>query len=261
MLPEAERVAGSRGTLRVSEVHETELDRVAALQALDHELNSLRTKLAELTRGVRELEERRARTAQELQSLEAEYDGIRQRQRDLSAAIDEQSQRIRDSRMRMNRARTEREVLALKFEVNQAQERTRELEDELLGIYERAESAEKRIDELRKSMEEMDRQLAKERAESEEEAARLTAAIEEQRSRRDAVAASLDAGLRSRYERILERRGGVAVVEVRSGTCLGCHVQVPPQLYNDLLRYRDIRECPNCHRILYWRPEGQEEKN
>jgi len=29
-------------------------------------------------------------------------------------------------------------------------------------------------------------------------------------------------------------------------------MQVPPQFYNELLKHRDVvRQCPNCHRILF----------
>jgi predicted nucleic acid-binding Zn-ribbon protein len=30
---------------------------------------------------------------------------------------------------------------------------------------------------------------------------------------------------------------------------------LPPQFFNELQRSREVRLCPNCHRILYWRPE------
>ena len=70
---------------------------------------------------------------------------------------------------------------------------------------------------------------------------------------------AVDGDLRRRYEMIFSRRGGVAVVAVRGGTCQGCHMHVPPQLFNELKKFRDVRQCPNCHRILYWRPEVEAE--
>jgi uncharacterized protein len=39
---------------------------------------------------------------------------------------------------------------------------------------------------------------------------------------------------------------------VTSGTCGGCHMTIPPQLYNILIRGNSIESCPNCHRIIYW---------
>ena len=63
---------------------------------------------------------------------------------------------------------------------------------------------------------------------------------------------------RRRYEMIFSRRGGVAVVAVRGGTCQGCHMHVPPQLYNLIQRNEQLILCPNCQRMLFWQPEGEE---
>jgi predicted nucleic acid-binding Zn-ribbon protein len=60
------------------------------------------------------------------------------------------------------------------------------------------------------------------------------------------------------YEQIFDRRGGNAVVAARNGICSGCRMHIPPQLYNELQKYRDIRQCPNCRRIWFWRPEPAE---
>jgi predicted nucleic acid-binding Zn-ribbon protein len=54
-----------------------------------------------------------------------------------------------------------------------------------------------------------------------------------------------------RYGTIRMRRG-LAVVAVSNGTCLGCHMNIPPQLYNQLQRADAILTCPQCHRIIYW---------
>ena len=37
-----------------------------------------------------------------------------------------------------------------------------------------------------------------------------------------------------------------------NGTCQGCNMNIPPQLYNILQRGDAIELCPNCNRIIYW---------
>jgi len=69
---------------------------------------------------------------------------------------------------------------------------------------------------------------------------------------------AVDGDLRRRYEMIFSRRGGVAVVAVRGGTCQGCHMNVPPQLFNLIQRNEQLILCPNCQRMLFWQPEGEE---
>ena len=55
-----------------------------------------------------------------------------------------------------------------------------------------------------------------------------------------------------RYERIKKRNKGVGVTSVWKAVCNGCHMNIPPQLYNELQRSDDLLSCPNCNRIMYF---------
>ena len=47
-------------------------------------------------------------------------------------------------------------------------------------------------------------------------------------------------------------RLGLAVVPVVNGVCKGCHMAIPPQLYNIIQRGLSMETCPSCNRIIYW---------
>jgi predicted nucleic acid-binding Zn-ribbon protein len=51
---------------------------------------------------------------------------------------------------------------------------------------------------------------------------------------------------------IFSRRNGLAVAEAKGGTCQGCRMRLPPQLYNEIQRHSQVHFCPNCQRILYY---------
>jgi predicted nucleic acid-binding Zn-ribbon protein len=74
--------------------------------------------------------------------------------------------------------------------------------------------------------------------------------LEEKGATKQQIFSTLDASLVSHYERILVRRQP-AVAEVRSGTCQECNMNVPPQLFIELQKYREVIHCPSCHRILF----------
>ena len=57
--------------------------------------------------------------------------------------------------------------------------------------------------------------------------------------------------LRKRYKLLMSRRAGVAVVEARDGACTGCHMHLPPQMYNSLFVVQEIQTCPHCSRLLF----------
>ena len=70
---------------------------------------------------------------------------------------------------------------------------------------------------------------------------------------RERVARNISQSLLKRYEFIRQRRGGLAVVGVENGTCEGCHMNIPPQLFNDLQRDDRYFECPLCRRLIYYK--------
>ncbi|MEZ4515949.1 MAG: C4-type zinc ribbon domain-containing protein [Chloroflexota bacterium] len=53
----------------------------------------------------------------------------------------------------------------------------------------------------------------------------------------------------STYERLAKQKGGVGVVELKNGKCMGCQVSVPEHRIKDIDR-GNIVYCDNCGRIL-----------
>jgi uncharacterized protein len=89
--------------------------------------------------------------------------------------------------------------------------------------------------------------------------AAIDQAVDKASIRRQRIAQEIDANLMSRYELIFSRRGGSAVVEVAGGICQGCYMNIPPQLWNEIIRSEKVNLCPSCQRILHYKvPEGQE---
>jgi predicted nucleic acid-binding Zn-ribbon protein len=115
-----------------------------------------------------------------------------------------------------------------------------------------------------KEKEEALRQLEEEHARRQEEIQRQIAELEqaaEQASQtRSALAGQLSRDLIQRYELIFSRRGGTAVVAVADGICQGCYMNIPPQLWNEIIKSDRLNLCPSCHRILYHKPAAPNDK-
>ena len=60
----------------------------------------------------------------------------------------------------------------------------------------------------------------------------------------------------STYNRIRRMvKGGVAVVEIKKGSCGGCFRQLSPQLLVEARRINRVMRCENCGRITVWKDE------
>jgi hypothetical protein len=77
--------------------------------------------------------------------------------------------------------------------------------------------------------------------------------------RRQNIASQVTGDLISRYDLIFSRRGGTAVVEVAAGICQGCFMNIPPQLWNEIIRNEKLHLCPSCQRILFVKPVEEQQ--
>ncbi|MBI4766631.1 MAG: hypothetical protein HY787_18865 [Deltaproteobacteria bacterium] len=78
--------------------------------------------------------------------------------------------------------------------------------------------------------------------------------------KREGLISRIDSSLLKQYEFLKDRLKGVAVAEAKEATCLSCHMQIPPQMYNELHRKDKIIPCPSCLRILYLAESGGSKK-
>ena len=157
--------------------------------------------------------------------------------------------------MRITRIRNDKELGLAKREVDLLKEEITALEAELQQVYEQVEAGTTGLAALEGELKSLAEAREAEAVALTETIARLGDDIERDRTRRQVLMATVDAALRQRYEMILSRRGGLAVVAVRDGTCQGCRIRIPPQLYNQIQRNDQVILCPSCQRMLHWQPE------
>jgi uncharacterized protein len=239
----------------LSEPVETPIDRLFALQEIDRRLRETSELVHSLEREVTELEGELVRQRERTRVAQEERDADEGRRRQIETQIDDEENKMKDRRMRLNRVRNEKELQALRREIEVGKEANQQAEEELLRVFETLEAKSTAAHDAETSLRDLEQNTAAQLAERQTRISQLKSQLEGEREGRTQVAATLDRSLRLKYEQIFERRGGTAVVEVRNGTCLGCHMNLPPQFFNELQRARDVRLCPSCHRILFWRPE------
>jgi len=232
---------------------------LANLQLVDQSLRAKTGEVAESQQKVGALEEVLQEQTTQTQAARADLDLLASRQRELEKKAANNEAQSKDRRMRIARIRNEKELAATKRELELLKEETTALETELLALMEQVEAADAKVKGLEEQLAATETAIAAEAETLKATVARLGAEIAAEQAQRAAMVETLDVELRRKYEMILDRRGGIAVVEVRGGTCLGCRMRVPPQLFNNIQRGEQVILCPSCQRILFWRPEGGDE--
>jgi predicted nucleic acid-binding Zn-ribbon protein len=223
-----------------------------SLQAIDRELHESEESLASIAGKVEELRRESEQYQAELSLLNEEDQQSGVSRRTLEKELAEGEARIRNKRMRLNQVRNDKENQALVHEVDALKDNNQRLEAEVLAMMESAESRAARITELTSLTSEKSAELAAAEKDVAAQVEDLKVSITKQRVDRDLMAHDVDGSLLQRYEMIFRRRAGLAVAQAKGGTCQGCRMRLPPQLYNELQKHLQIHFCPNCQRILYW---------
>lgn len=232
---------------------------LASLQEIDRRNRERLLELAELERQSSELQAALATKRQQVDGTRAESGSANSRRRELEAQLQDAESKNKERRMRLGRIRNDKELIVAQREIEVAKEANSRLEEEILTLLEQTEAVDGGLREAEAELAALEERLTKHDESARGRIGQLRAEIDGDRAERESIAGRLSVPLRKRYEQIFERRGGVAVVEVRRGICLGCNMHLPPQLYIEIQKGREVHLCPSCNRILFYRPEQANE--
>jgi hypothetical protein len=230
------------------------LKSLVALQTIDLRVRDLdndrKTIPARLTEIAAVLEKARSELSTQLNQLDEAEMARRMAESDLKA----EKEKIKKWESRLNEIKTNRDYQALSREIESARKANLGIEDEILRKMQEIEDLKKSISQKEEEQAKVESGLVGERSDLEQKLATVNARMAEEDLVRNRAKQGLDPAWANQYELIRKRRDGIAVVPVLDEHCQGCHMGIPPQLYNLVLRGEEIRTCPYCARILYYEP-------
>jgi hypothetical protein len=225
------------------------------LQGLDQQLAGARQERQKLESELAALGADQERVQAMVDSLEADLAKLQEERRELARALAQEQENVKRAEGRLPTIKTQKEYVAVLKEIDTAKKMNKELQDRIQAKDEEISSLGRDKEEKEAELAAISERVAGRRGEIEAALAEHDRGLEARSEQRQGLSARVPAPVRKRYEMLIERRGGVAVVEARKGTCLGCNMQLPPQLFNSLFTAREIQSCPHCNRLLFVVPE------
>ncbi len=171
-----------------------------------------------------------------------------------------EQEKIKRSERRLLSIKNQKEYNALSREVKLGKKVASEIEEAILEFMSELETLKKTLERKENEYAECEASLLAKKAEAEQVTAKSQEALVVLKAEREKVTAQVDRDFLKKY-RTLKQARGQAVAEMQNGTCTGCHMAIPPQLNIRVLKQEEIVTCPNCHRILYVKPENIPEFN
>ena len=216
----------------------------AKIQELENSLKAIPTKLAatqaDLARVESLLESERAQLAETERYYAAQ-----------KGQLEDEEIQVSGAKHKLAQAKNTKEYMAAQRETETRREGVASREAEITKLVDAIEAKKKVLEERAAGVQTIRESVQKDIEMAQQRTAEIEGKIAELRVERDKVASDVKPDVLKRYSGIRIRRG-LAVVGVKNGTCRGCNMNIPPQLYIVLQRGATIETCPSCHRIIYW---------
>ncbi len=230
-----------------------QIQKLEDLSRLDEELRRVNEELGTHRAGLSTLETDLGELGKRLVSDRDTLGTMDKSRSELMVEVRQMNAQIEKSREKLARSRNERETVAAQREFEELRKLVRDREEEIERLSKVGDKARESIT----TGESKKTQLEAEITGTTEGAKQRVAGREDDRVRlvkeREVAVKALPPTLYRRYESIRQRRPR-AIAQTTDGTCNGCHIAIPPMMFQKMLALEEFEQCPNCRRILYYVP-------
>jgi uncharacterized protein len=228
-----------------------QLKKLEELQKYDAQIQELTNALAAIPAKLEATRNDLSRVEGLLASERAQIAETQRYHNEQKSLVQTDEEHLANAKSKQSAAKNTKEYAAAQRELDLTRESLAVRQAEITKLVEAIQTKEKLLAErdtdvrtLRSSVEKDDEQAKARMSEIEGKIAAL-------RSDRAKIAATVRPDVLKRYGAIRIRKG-LAMAPVANGTCRGCNMNIPPQLFNVLQRGTTIETCPYCHRIIFW---------
>lgn len=231
-----------------------DIEQLKQLQTVDMQIADILQERSELEEALKRDNDAYQNAQEAIEEFNKTYEQLEAERKAKESEVQQTNEMIRRWDIRLKEAKSGREYQAFMREINGAKKDIGEIENAVLKIMEEQESINKSKEEKEKKLDEINKRQEKISKQSEKRISSLSGQMHKFELQRNDIAAKVTPSLLSLYEQIKKQRK-IAIVSVKKSICQGCHVNVPPQLYNEVMMNNKIIHCPHCQRILYYEEE------
>jgi predicted nucleic acid-binding Zn-ribbon protein len=188
----------------------------------------------------------------DVEAERAQLEELRKRRRDKDNQLRLGQETLKRTRDRLLDVKTNKEYQSVLKEIETFETKNSQMEDEIISLLDELDLLEKAVKTREEELEAQSRGYEEEKIKMTEELSSLVGELEICVRKSGELKKNISADILRKYEQIKNAGRGIAVVSCWKEICSGCHMFIPPQLYNELQKSVALVTCPNCSRIIYW---------
>jgi predicted nucleic acid-binding Zn-ribbon protein len=224
---------------------------LAELQQTDLEIERIEKELAGVQNSIDALDDQLSEVKQQVEECETRLADLRKQYRSDEDEVKKIEEGIQKSNGKLRSVKTNKEYQSLLKEIDDSKAKANQIEDKMLANLEQIETAEDEMATLKADQADVQENIEKQKAEIHARTDEQKTKLIELQKQHAAGWSDLPSNLQTMYGKAKNQGQGIAVASVIEAVCQVCRMNIPPQLFNELLRLDSLRLCPNCQRIIY----------
>ena len=227
------------------------------LQEIDKEINTLERSKEEFPDEIGRLNDELEAAREKIGGTEKHAEELESNRRLMEGELDTITQDLKKHQDRLYEVKSNKEYDALQTEIETLGAKKDEHESGILRSLEDHEDLSTKLKEDKDAFSDREKEILKRIKELTARLDSVEGDVQKWQKKRKKFEKVIDKPALSTYNRIRRMvKGGVAVVEIKKGSCGGCFRKLSPQLLVEARRISRVMRCENCGRITVWKDEG-----
>lgn len=222
------------------------------LQHCDNRIREIGKRRKEGPLKIRKSEDDLRDAEKQIDEKRLTLESLRKERRTIEQEVQELDQKIEKSTIKLSHIKSNKEYTAALKEIDDLKKAKFITEDKIIEVMEKIDGLEQENAEHSRRLTELRAETDKRKGQILQELALLDRELESLEEKRRSLVADVGSDLIKRYLFLSERKNGLALSAVVTGVCQTCHLGIPPQKFNELIRGTALMTCPHCNRIIYW---------
>jgi hypothetical protein len=224
---------------------------LSELQKIDSQIYSLKEKKEVMPLEIKALEAAFEEKKQKLLSLEKSALEFQKQKKEKELELASKEEATKKLQGQLFALKTNKDYQTMLQQIASSKADASVIEDKILESFEKIDKTKNELESEKQNLVNEEKTFQGQKTQVQNKIKEVDEQLAQLESQRNHIIPGIAKNILSQYERVLSIRDGLAIVGIKDGSCLGCHMSVSPQIINLVQMYENIISCDICNRILY----------
>lgn len=227
------------------------------IQSIDIRFDEIKREREESPKEIKKVKEDFDFLKKAMEQYLSNLEELKKERRKAERELEEIELKFKKSKLKLDEVKSNKEYQAVLKEIEELKELTFQKEEVVIKWMEEIEIREKECADNNLKEQESQKEYKSKEEEFSQRTRELDKEVQSLNEKRAELTQKVDKDLLSKYDILRIHFKGLVVTPVIDAVCQGCHLGIPPQQYNELIKGDSPKSCPNCNRIIYWEEDRE----